>query len=570
MRRASVLAAVLVLAAFSLAGCGSSALPTPTRRATTPATPTAAGLTETATLVPTFTATATATATATPTPTLTPTPLPPSLWSQVGVPEALRILAVEGNEVIPATGSESAEARLGLTEEPTSAEWVLVPVVPFPTLADDVAWEDIVAYWQGDAARLSYLADDSSAPALYCTAPVFATLVRLLGEPAEGITVNVVKGQEIVDAAWEARPASWAIVPFDELEPRWKALRLDGVSALEKGLADKPYALRLYFGIEGPRAAELRRPSFTNRDEEKMTVLVMTGVTAMAREIGYWMDQKGVLYPGEYVREPMRAADIAHVSNEIPFAENCPPSDFNQENLVFCSAPSYIDLLRDIGTDVIELTGNHFQDYGSEATILTVEMYDKEGWPHFGGGVDLEDARRPIVMTDHGNSISFMGCNPVGPEYAWAGEDYPGAAPCDFDYMHGELNRLREEVDVPIVTWQYWEFYFYEPTSEQQEDFRGMIDAGAKIVSGSQAHHPQAFEFYNGGFIHYGLGNFFFAQSGTPYTDLECLDRHIIYDGRHVSTEVLTYRLIDNSQPQPMTPEDRRQFLSELFAASGW
>jgi poly-gamma-glutamate capsule biosynthesis protein CapA/YwtB (metallophosphatase superfamily) len=32
------------------------------------------------------------------------------------------------------------------------------------------------------------------------------------------------------------------------------------------------------------------------------------------------------------------------------------------------------------------------------------------------------------------------------------------------------------------------------------------------IVSGSQAHQPHGFEFYNGSLIHYGLGNLFFDQ----------------------------------------------------------
>ncbi|NPV09433.1 MAG: CapA family protein [Anaerolineae bacterium] len=513
-----------------------------------------------ATSTPTPTATATATA----------TPSPVALWIDPSVPAPVRAAVLGANELTVVDSADEAEVLLRPASEGPGPEWVLVPVVPFATIADDIYWDDVLAYWAGEGEALTYLSGDGSVPTLMLTAAVYDALRGLLGEPGEAVPILVTEESSIVDEAWSARPAVWGIVPFDELEPRWKVLRLDGVSALEKGLADKPWPLRLRYDVTGPRAQEVQLPQYTNRDEVRMTLLVMTGVTAMVRGTAARMDQYGVLYPAEHIAELMQSADIAHISNEIPFASDCPPGNMHQESLVFCSAPEYMELLRHLGTDVVELTGNHFQDWGSEATIETVQMYKREGWPHYGGGVDLEDARRPKFTARNGNSFAFMGCNPVGPEYAWATENRPGAAPCDFDYMHEQLGALKDAVDIPIVTWQYWEFYHYEPTPQQREDFRGMVDAGAKIVSGSQAHHPQAFEFYNGGFIHYGLGNFLFDQMWSLGTRQQCVDRHVIYMGRHLSTEVLTFMLEDYAQPRPMTPEERAELLSSLFAASGW
>ena len=545
---------MIVLAALLLAQCASGPVaPTPLTRPTR-------------TPWPTFTPTATLT----PSPTPTPTPSAIALARNAAVPESVAEVLLAGGEVRMAGPGEQAQAELVLSTEPTTLEWVLVPVVPFPTLADELSWDDVLSYWRGDTEALTYLSDTGEVPTLYCTVPVLSALRALLGDPHPEVPIVVADVQGIVESAWETRPASWAIVPFDELEPRWKVLRLDAVSVLERGLAEQEYPLRLHFQLVGPRASKLALPSCTNRDEERMTILVMTGVTALVRGTAARMEQYGVLYPAEEVGPLLRSADITHISNEVPFAENCPFPNMRQESLVFCSDPRYIELLREVGTDVVELTGNHFQDWGPEATRLTVKMYQEEGWPHYGGGVDLEDAQKPIVLTDHGNSISFVGCNPVGPAYAWAAEDYPGAAPCDFDYMHAELGKLREEVDVPIVTWQYWEFYHYEPTPQQQDDFRGMVDAGARIVSGSQAHHPQAIEFYNGGFIHYGLGNLFFDQMWSLGTRQQCIDRHVIYQGRHISTEIHTYMLEDYARPRPMTEAERRELLQALFRASGW
>jgi poly-gamma-glutamate synthesis protein (capsule biosynthesis protein) len=223
-----------------------------------------------------------------------------------------------------------------------------------------------------------------------------------------------------------------------------------------------------------------------------------------------------------------------------------------------------------VDPDVIELTGNHVKDYGSQPMLDTLDMYCDEGWTYFGGGKDLEDARQPIVVRKKGTVFSFIGCNVVGPEYAWATADEPGAAPCDDEYVRAALMRLKEQTDVPVATLQYWEFYQYEPTAQQKLDFRALVDAGAVIVSGSQAHHPQAIEFYRDGFIHYGLGNLFFDQMWSLGTRQEVADRHVLYQGRHISTQLLTFMLEDYSQPRPMTLEERHELLRAVFRASGW
>jgi poly-gamma-glutamate synthesis protein (capsule biosynthesis protein) len=97
-----------------------------------------------------------------------------------------------------------------------------------------------------------------------------------------------------------------------------------------------------------------------------------------------------------------------------------------------------------------------------------------------------------------------------------------------------------------------------------------MSSAGAAIVSGSQAHQPQGFAFDDGRLVHYGLGNLFFDQMQTLGTRQEIVDRHVFYEGRHLSTQLVTFLLEDYSQPRPTTPAERRQLLASVFAASNW
>jgi len=46
--------------------------------------------------------------------------------------------------------------------------------------------------------------------------------------------------------------------------------------------------------------------------------------------------------------------------------------------------------------------------------------------------------------------------------------------------------------------------------------------------------------------------------------------RHTVYDGRHISTELLVTVLEDWAQPRWATPEEREMILAPVFAASGW
>jgi poly-gamma-glutamate synthesis protein (capsule biosynthesis protein) len=124
--------------------------------------------------------------------------------------------------------------------------------------------------------------------------------------------------------------------------------------------------------------------------------------------------------------------------------------------------------------------------------------------------------------------------------------------------------------DLVIATVQYFELASYAPNEQQLADFNALAAAGADIVSGSQAHQPQGFSFAHGKFIHYGVGNLFFDQMDYIENRQMFADRHVLYEGRHISTVLFTGMMEYWAQPRPMTPEERAEFLRLIFAQSGW
>ncbi len=444
--------------------------------------------------------------------------------------------------------------------------WIYALVAPFPTLVDGVTMDDIRRAWTGGIAGPFNGKPFRTDPA------TLAAFTAIWGPPAPR-AVYTAAADRLLDLTWTERPI-WVIVPFESLEPRWKVLTIDGQSPIQKDFNPSTYPLKVSFSLQ-PAAFTL--PS-SNRDPSKLTVLVMTGTTALVRGTADRMETKGLLYPDQNIRDVLRSADLVHISNEVSFDPNCPTPDPFTLSLRFCSNPRYIALLEDIGTKIVELTGNHLLDYGPTDLLNTLAMYNQQGWYHYGGGKDLADAVNPVLLVDHGNKLAFLGCNPAGPATDWATETSPGSAPCDFLKMRALITTLRSQGYLPIVTMQYNEYYFEAPTLTEQSDFQNLAEAGAVIVSGSQAHVAQAMAFDNGTFIHYGLGNLFFDQmvvqmpNGQMTTDTrrEFVDRHVFYDGKYISVELLTYMLEDFSQPRPMTPDERSQLLQEIFKAAGW
>jgi hypothetical protein len=498
-----------------------------------------------------------------------------NMWIDPALPVGLRSLLALPPDMGYTLTPEKAILRLEVSPEQPISRWVYALATPFPSLVDGVAMDSVRAAWNGQAsgpfAGKPILLDENT----------LAVFSELWGAPADG-AVQAAPADELLGIAWD-QGSAWAILPFEALEPRWKVLEVDGQSPLRKGFDLNAYPLAAPVSLIGEAAkvqeiiaqygpgtqAQILPPS--NRDPNKLTVLAMTGVTALVRATAYTMEQRGILYPGKDIGPWLREADITHISNEVPFAENCPSPNPTQEGMRFCSDDRYIALMEDMGTDVVELTGDHFQDWGQAAMYHTLDLYRQRGWGYYGGGENLQDGRKALIVEHNGNRIAFIGCNGKGGPYAQASDTRPGAVTCDFKWMEDEIARLRSEGYLPVATFQHFEYYTYKAQPDQIRDFRALAKAGAVIVSGSQAHQPQAMEFLGSNFIHYGLGNLFFDQYDvSPATRQGFIDRHIFYDGRYIGTELLTIEFVDYARPRPMTADERQNVLIKVFKASGW
>jgi poly-gamma-glutamate synthesis protein (capsule biosynthesis protein) len=524
------------------------------------------------------------------TPTPFPTPESIGFFIHEPIPDALRVNDLPGG--IQMSSDPKSSLWFGTaTKAPAgdvlhTAHWIYALAAPFPTLVDSISLDALHAFWLGYQPS-----GFRSVTKLYLPDVVAADFTHNWGEYVSS-NIVIYESPPAIDSLWEQN--AWAVLPFEGLHPKLKVIQLDGLSPLHKDFSPETYPLALTyqlvqrthsesFSSDGNLSGIISSLPTTNRDPEKMTTLVMTGVTALVRATAAKMETKGIRYPGEDIRPWLAEADLTHISNEVSFYEACPEPDPNSRSLFFCSDPKYIELLEYVGADIIELTGNHNNDIlhreGKYLVPYNLKLYQEHGMSYFGGGTNLVDARTPLTLTHNGNRLAFIGCNAPGPNFAWANQYRGGAAPCgDYQWMVEEIQRLKSEGYLPIATFQYYEDYYNFAESHHLRDFSLIANAGAVIVNGSQAHRPKAMGFMGETLVDFGLGNLFFDQMG--YTDMygnnlqqvrwEKIQRHTFYDGRLLSTEILTAMLEDYAQPRPMTLEERWIFLEEIFSASNW
>ncbi|RLT40711.1 MAG: hypothetical protein DWI57_08010, partial [Chloroflexi bacterium] len=356
------------------------------------------------------------------------------------------------------------------------------PVVAFSTVTDDIAQAELAARWQG-----------AGGGSLAVTREYVAELHALLGTPmAESVIVTDTNG---ILALVEADASAVGIVPFDRLHPRFKVLSVDGVSVLDNHLDPSTYSLAAAVAVRGSYATELAEllaaqvTNGSNRDADRLTTLVMTGVTAMTRVTAAKMERNGYDYPARIISPTLSAADITHISNEVPFIEGC-VVNASQDNLTMCSDTTYWAALEAVGTDIVGLSGNHVNDFGRDGARESIGWYRENDIAIYGSGLTVEEACAPLLWEHNGNRFAFIAALAFGPSFAWATDELPGAC---YYYDHKEeifetIKKLRPEVDVIAVELQYLETYNPYPTGEQVTEFREVRAQGVDIVTGVQSH----------------------------------------------------------------------------------
>ena len=352
-----------------------------------------------------------------------------------------------------------------------------------------------------------------------------------------------------VHAMLAAPAGSLFLVTLDSLDKRLKEVIVGGRSV-----------------FAGPREHPLLLfPEGTPFDTTELVRYHHTGVTAITRYLGYVLDRRGADHVMAHARGWFRPGYIVHVSNEVSGVEDC---DYRGMHMRFATKWRDMALLRELGVDVVELTGNHNLDMGTAPYLATLAWYAQQGMRTYGGGADMEQASRPLkVDLPDGHRLGFVG---------YDGTCLPGKGCRDRSigakrYFRTDAERaiasLRADslVRTVVATVQFREVDSPRPPEPQVQMAHELIEAGADIVVGSQAHEPQYVEFHKGGIIFHGLGNFLFDQLHRTSLRQGFFLSCWLYRGRMVQVAPRYTCMSMDLQPRGATPEEARAIASSIL-----
>ncbi|MDD2578363.1 MAG: CapA family protein, partial [Candidatus Dojkabacteria bacterium] len=373
-----------------------------------------------------------------------------------------------------------------------------------------------------------------------------------------------------------------AFLDFKDLDFRFKILKLDDDYYLDNNSAS--LSANFYLDVKEnvsdyiitviSKNIDLGDSSW---DRDKLVKINMAGVVAMSRGLALLTDRSGDYgYAARNIGEFLADADLTHVSNEASFVPGCNV----YSGMVFCSRPEYMEVLQLSGVDIVELTGNHNNDFGAQYSAASIQMYEEAGMRYFGGGLNDEDASEILYENVNNSTIAFLGYNyydSIYPSVAIASEIRSGANYYSEEKLERDIKKAKEKADIIIVTFQFQECWSYPESDviypvcyrplespDQKKVFRMAIDLGADIVVGSQAHQPQTYELYEDGIIFYGTGNLFFDQYMWIGTRQGMVLSHYIYDGVHIQSKI-TPIYTDRDLKPSIATQEQAELLMKLL-----
>lgn len=270
----------------------------------------------------------------------------------------------------------------------------------------------------------------------------------------------------------------------------------------------------------------LRRPEASDAflDAAPQATLAVFGDIMLARGVDGQIGKFGVDWPFEQVSDRTRASDITFANLESPFGTTGTP--LPRKLVWFRARPEAAAALPKAGVDVVTLANNHILDYDTPNFLETLDLLDKAGVKHVGGGRTLTEARQPVIMEVNGIRVAFLGYSGFAdifwdykyPRRFTATDDtpgkpaVPGVAPIRLDLIQEDIAAARKQADIVAVAYHWgWE-YTNVPGSDMVALAHASVDAGADLVLGFHPHAVQGFEQYKNGFIAYSLGNFVMDQ----------------------------------------------------------
>lgn len=303
----------------------------------------------------------------------------------------------------------------------------------------------------------------------------------------------------------------------------------------ENNLKDPPAQPEFPIKEDKKETEKVEEPEKEKEPEEVKEPVIKSAKLLSVGDVMFHMPQIKGAYTGDgkynfthnfkYVKEHISGADIAIANFETVTAGNEKSfSGFPQFN----SPKESLLALKETGFDILSTANNHSLDQGKDGILNTLKHIDEYGLKSTGTFKDRE--RKPLIEEKNDIKFGFLSYT-----YGLNGLDFY-LSEDELSYMINlidetkikrEIEELKEQVDLVVVSVHWGTEYQRQPNDSQVDLGHKMVDWGANIVLGSHPHVLQKSEMVEkdgkNNFIIYSMGNFISNQRqntmGNSYTE---------------------------------------------------
>jgi len=411
------------------------------------------------------------------------------------------------------------------SNESVPPSYLLAPVVGNKSIRFSISSEQLQQIQQGEYDP-NLIVSDSVA--------TWLTTQNVILHPATRIVAN---NELWITMSQFQSVGYYTFLPFDQLDMRYRVLWMDDRPIWDQ-LAQYPF--NYIAGI----------PNF---DPSRLTRLTTSGY--LQNQLDTTSDPLQHLYN----------TDVLQIALDNSIQADC--GIFPEDVLVpipACMNITQVDDILRLNPTTIDLAGTRTLDLGYNTYLDTLAYFRLQNVLTIGGGINLQDARRPRTVTHNGNTITWLSCNDVVD--LSERENQPTLTDCDLNWLISTIQSLTRQ-DTTLILLIHDGDILTQTDAIQRADFGSFANSGVDIVLGMgysvQSYDVQMTPRNEIAFLHYGLGQVN-LDATTWNTRYFLFDTHLIYNDTLIGFEVFP-GIVDEGQIRLMNENERRTFAYTLF-----
>lgn len=213
---------------------------------------------------------------------------------------------------------------------------------------------------------------------------------------------------------------------------------------------------------------------------------------------------------------------------------------FDGGDMLQPGGPACVAAMGNAGFTVMSVANNHSMHAGYRAFARTLELLEENGIAPVGGGANLAEARKAVIVERNGRRLAFIAVTSGFLPGTQAGRRTPGVATLrrhsyaenpawqdwginprlrtladrdDLNALCRTIAEARAGADAVILSCHWGILEHHEAIDDfQKESARACIDAGADLIVGQGPLAIRGFETYRGKAVLYNMGKFAMVQ----------------------------------------------------------